>query len=56
MKPEAKVIKRVDKEQPKRGNMPADQPDVLKTLEHIETQAGRLFKMARQARLALTTK
>lgn len=50
-----RVIKRLDKEQSKRGNMPADPPDLLKTIEHMEAQAGRFLQMVRELKLALTT-
>lgn len=55
MKPEAKVIKRVDRQPPSRATLPADQPDLLKTVEHMEAQAGRFLKMLRDVKVALMT-
>lgn len=51
-----RVIKRLDR-QPKHDNIPADRHEsLLKTIEHMEAQAGRLLKMVRDVKVALTTK
>lgn len=54
MKPEVRVIKKANRIEEKRDTIPIDR--VLKTVEHIEIQAGRLLKMAQEVRAALTTK
>jgi len=51
-----RVIK-ADTLKPKRDTIPADRIEsALRTLEHIEAQAGRLLKMAQAVRAELTTK
>lgn len=55
MKPEVKVIKRLDRRPQNRATIPADRHEsLLRTIEHMEAQAGRLLKMVRDVKVALT--